>query len=132
MQTHTELMKALFITGPGHSELRELPVPEPGPEEVLLRTRVVGMCGSDLNTFRGKNPMVSYPRIPGHEIAATVEATGEGVPPEWTVGIDVTVSPYTSCEKCASCRRKRPNACANNRTLGVQRDGAMADFFVVP
>ncbi len=125
-------MKALFITGPGRSELRDLPPPVPGRGEVLLRTRLVGMCGSDLNTFRGKNPMVTYPRIPGHEIAATIEAIGPAVPSDFEPGIDVTVSPYTSCGQCASCRRNRPNACQANQTLGVQRDGAMAGYFVAP
>lgn len=83
---------------------------------------MVGMCGSDLNTFRGNNPMVSFPRIPGHEIAATVEATGQ----------NVTLSPYTSCGACAACRRGRPNACQSNQTLGVQRDGAMTHYIAVP
>src|SRR4051794_13080838 len=125
-------MKAFFITGPGESKVGEIDVPKPGPGEVLLRTRIVGMCGSDLNTFRGSNPMVSYPRIPGHEIAATIEQAGARVPPEFQPGIDVTVSPYTSCGVCASCRRQRPNACQSNQTLGVQRDGAMTSYFVAP
>src|SRR3954447_13637681 len=125
-------MQALFITGPGETKLGDIPVPTVGPEQVLLRTRIVGMCGSDLNTFRGKNPMVSYPRIPGHEIAATIEETGPEVPPQFARGVDVTVSPYTNCGACASCLRGRPNACRSNQTLGVQRDGGMADFFIVP
>ncbi len=125
-------MQALFITGPGETKLGEIPLPAPGPDHVLLRTRIVGMCGSDLNTFRGKNPMVSYPRIPGHEIAATIEQTGTGVPEQFRVGMDVTVSPYTSCGVCASCLRGRPNACKSNETLGVQRDGAMASYFLAP
>ncbi|MES1261943.1 MAG: zinc-binding alcohol dehydrogenase family protein, partial [Acidobacteriota bacterium] len=99
------------------------------PDEVLLRTRVVGMCGTDLSTFRGKNPLVSYPRIPGHEIAATIEETGSAVPPHFKEGLNVTVSPYTNCGKCASCRRGRPNACQFNQTLGVQREGAMKEYF---
>jgi threonine dehydrogenase-like Zn-dependent dehydrogenase len=125
-------MKAFFITAPGESRVSEIPVPKPGPEEVLLKTRIVGMCGSDLNTFRGYNPMVTYPRIPGHEIAATIEAVGPGVPAQFQPGIDVTVSPYTNCGVCASCRRGRPNACQSNETLGVQRDGAMTSYFVAP
>lgn len=125
-------MKAFFITGPGESRVGEIPVPSPGPGQALLRTRIVGMCGSDLNTFRGKNPLVTYPRIPGHEIAATIESLGPDVPAEFQAGQDVTVSPYTSCGACASCRRSRPNACRSNQTLGVQRDGAMTPFFVVP
>src|SRR3954467_15394812 len=118
-------MKAFIITAPGQSTIGDLPVSKPGPEEVLLRTRIVGMCGSDLNTFRGNNPMVTYPRIPGHEIAATIEEVGNQVPPDFLPGMDVTLSPYTSCGACASCRRQRPNACESNQTLGVQRNGAM-------
>lgn len=125
-------MKAFFITAPGESKLGEIAVPSPGPDEVLLRTRIIGMCGSDLNTFRGNNPMVTYPRIPGHEIAATIEETGTAVPADFRPGMDVTVSPYTSCGACASCRRGRVNACQFNQTLGVQRDGAMTNFFVAP
>ena len=107
-------------------------MPKPGPGEVLLRTRIVGMCGSDLNTFRGANPMVTYPRIPGHEIAATIEEVGAGAPAHLKPGMGVTVSPYTNCGVCASCRRNRPNACQSNQTLGVQRDGAMTNYFVAP
>ncbi len=73
-------MKAFYITEPGNSALRDLPEPSPQPGEVLLKTRIIGLCGTDLSTFRGKNPLVSYPRIPGHEIAATIVAVGEGVP----------------------------------------------------
>jgi len=125
-------MEAFFITAPGQSEIGDIPVPRPGPEEVLLRTRIVGMCGSDLNTYRGANPMVTYPRIPGHEIAATIEEVGAQVPEQFRPGMDVTVSPYTSCGTCASCRRGRVNACQRNQTLGVQRDGAMTRYFVAP
>jgi threonine dehydrogenase-like Zn-dependent dehydrogenase len=125
-------MRAFFITAPNQSSVADIPVPKPGPGEVLLRTRIVGMCGSDLNTFRGYNPMVSYPRIPGHEIAATIEELGSQVPSELRRGADVTVSPYTNCGQCASCRRGRVNACESNQTLGVQRDGAMTSYFVVP
>jgi threonine dehydrogenase-like Zn-dependent dehydrogenase len=125
-------MKAFFITAPGESQVGEIDVPKPGPGEVLLRTRIVGMCGSDLNTFRGANPMVTYPRIPGHEIAATIEEIGADAPAHLKAGMGVTVSPYTNCGVCASCRRNRPNACQSNQTLGVQRDGAMTHYFVAP
>lgn len=131
-ESNKENMQALFITGPGETRLGEIPVPELGPDQVLLRTRIVGMCGSDLNTFRGKNPMVTYPRIPGHEIAATIESVGHDVPSGFRAGMDVTVSPYTNCGACASCLRGRTNACKSNQTLGVQRDGAMAHYFAAP
>jgi threonine dehydrogenase-like Zn-dependent dehydrogenase len=125
-------MKAFFITNPGETELGNANKPAPGPGDLLLRTRYIGLCGTDLNTFRGKNPMVTYPRIPGHEIAATIVDAGDGVPAQFEPGIDVTVSPYTSCGICASCRRGRTNACLSNQTLGVQRDGAMQEYFTVP
>jgi threonine dehydrogenase-like Zn-dependent dehydrogenase len=88
----------------------------------------VGFCGSDLNSFRGLNPMVSFPRIPGHEVSATI-VQGDGSLP---IGTDVALSPYTSCGQCASCRRGFPNACKFNQTLGVQRDGALTEFIVMP
>jgi 2-desacetyl-2-hydroxyethyl bacteriochlorophyllide A dehydrogenase len=125
-------MKAFRITAPGQTEIVELPQPQPGAGEVLLKVNIVGYCGSDLNTFRGKNPMVSLPRIPGHEVAATIAAVGAGVPAEWAIGTAVTLSPYTSCGQCPSCRRGRANACQFNQTLGVQRDGALTEFIVTP
>ena len=125
-------MKALFITAPGATETRDIPQPTPGSDEVLLRVRRVGFCGSDLNTFRGKNPMVTLPRIPGHEVAATIERVGSNVPTTFAPGMQATVSPYTSCGTCPSCKRQRHNACQFNQTMGVQRDGALTEYIVVP
>ena len=125
-------MKAFLITNPGVTELSNMLKPAPGPGDLLLRTRFIGLCGTDLNTYRGRNPMVTYPRIPGHEIAATIVDAGPAVPVQFEPGIDVTVSPYTSCGVCASCQRGRTNACVSNQTLGVQRDGAMREYFTVP
>jgi len=126
-------MKAFYITEPGHTALQELPTQRRAAAgEILLKTRLIGLCGTDLSTFRGKNPLVSYPRIPGHEIAATIVESGSGVPKEFHAGTNVTVHPCTSCGKCASCLRQRPNACKFNETLGVQRDGAMREYFTAP
>jgi threonine dehydrogenase-like Zn-dependent dehydrogenase len=93
--------------------------------------RRVGLCGSDLNSFRGKNPMVSFPRIPGHEVAATIVESSK-THPHLAAGINVTLSPYTQCGKCPSCLRGRPNACQFNETLGVQRDGALTEYISIP
>lgn len=125
-------MKAFRIREPRATEVVDLPGPVPAEGEVLLRVRRVGFCGSDLSTYKGGNPLVSYPRIPGHEIAATVEAVAGGVPESIHPGLDVTVIPYTNCGTCSSCRHGRFNACRFNRTLGVQRDGAMARYLSVP
>jgi threonine dehydrogenase-like Zn-dependent dehydrogenase len=93
---------------------------------------MVGLCGTDLNSYRGKNPLVSYPRIPGHEISAEIVEAGPAVPAQFTPGLAVTLSPYTACARCASCLRQRPNACQFNETLGVQRDGALTELLAVP
>jgi threonine dehydrogenase-like Zn-dependent dehydrogenase len=122
-------MKAFQIEKPGSAIVIEVPAAErPGKGEVLLRVNLVGMCGTDLTTFRGGNAMVTFPRIPGHEVAATVVEGGSDLAP----GVPVTVSPYTECGKCPSCRRGRPNACQFNQTMGVQRDGAMTEYISVP
>ena len=125
-------MKALQISAPGNVTNVELPAPEAGAGEVLLRMEYVGFCGSDLNTYRGRNAMAKSPVIPGHEIGAVIEAVGPGVPDSLKPGMTVTVNPYTACGNCPSCRRGRPNACRSNQTLGVQRDGAMREFMAVP
>jgi threonine dehydrogenase-like Zn-dependent dehydrogenase len=124
-------MKALIIQKPGEIAVGATPEPQSREGEVLLRVRMIGLCGSDLNTFRGKNPMVSFPRIPGHEIAATVEEVTDSSS-NLRPGMNVTLSPYTSCGLCAACLRGRCNACKSNQTLGVQRDGALTDFISVP
>lgn len=126
-------MKAVQIQAPGQCEWVDIGEPRgPGEGEVLLKLEVVGYCGSDLSTFRGLNPLVSYPRIPGHEIGATVAEIGPGVDPRWKAGMQVLVSPYRHCGRCLACRAGRTNACRANETLGVQRDGAMTEAVVVP
>lgn len=124
-------MKALFIRQPGEAVVDSIPEPTTTDGNVLLQVRMVGLCGSDLNSFRGKNPLVSFPRIPGHEVAATI-VSGSKTDSRLATGVNVTMSPYTSCGKCASCRQGRPNACQYNQTLGVQRDGALTEFISMP
>jgi 2-desacetyl-2-hydroxyethyl bacteriochlorophyllide A dehydrogenase len=125
-------MKAIVLHAPGHAALEQIPEPQLlGDDDVLLQVRRIGLCGSDLNSYRGRNPLVTYPRILGHEIAATVVDLNPKHP-EWLPGTSVTVSPYTNCGQCASCLRGRPNACQFNQTFGVQRDGALAEFISVP
>ncbi|MBR0244252.1 MAG: zinc-binding alcohol dehydrogenase family protein [Bacteroidaceae bacterium] len=125
-------MKALQITDNHLLEVLELPAPQPAACEVLLRIKYVGFCGSDLNTFRGRNALALKPVIPGHEISAGIEAIGADVPAGLHVGQQVTVDPYTACGRCPSCRRRRFNACQHNETLGVQRHGAMREYIAVP
>ena len=126
-------MRALLIEEAGRTRLADIPEPQARAGDVLLRLRTVGFCGSDLNTYRGLNPLVAYPRVPGHEIAGSIERLGRDVPPGLlAAGMDVTVLPYTACGRCAACRRGRANACRNNETLGVQREGALTELIAVP
>ena len=125
-------MKAIQIPAINEMQVVETAKPVVKAGEVLVKIHYVGFCGSDLNTFLGKNPMVKMPVIPGHEIGAVIEEVGEGVPATLTPGMIVTVTPYTNCGKCASCRNRRYNACEHNETLGVQRNGAMAEYLVLP
>lgn len=125
-------MKALLIEGTGRTGLHEVEDRDPGEGEVLVGIRHVGLCGSDLNTFRGLNPLVQLPRIPGHEIGGEILKVGANVPARLAPGTPVTVLPYTSCGTCSSCRKGRTNACRYNRTLGVQQDGGLKERLVVP
>ena len=126
-------MKAIQIPGPQKIEVIDIPQPAaPAAGEVLIRLQYVGFCGSDLNTFLGRNGMAKENVIPGHEVGAVIEAVGAGVPDTLKVGMQVTVNPYTNCGHCASCRNGRVNACQHNETLGVQRDGAMRELMILP
>jgi threonine dehydrogenase-like Zn-dependent dehydrogenase len=125
-------MKAIQILSERRMAVVEIAEPELKAGEVLLRLQYVGFCGSDLNTWLGRNPMVRMPVIPGHEIGAVVEQVGDGVPDTLRPGMVVTVNPYTNCGQCASCRGGRVNACQHNETLGVQRNGAMRTHIALP
>ena len=94
-------MKAVQIVNPSEMKVVELEKPTVGAGEVLVRIKYVGFCGSDLNTFLGRNPMVKLPVISGHEVGAVIEEIG-------------------------------PNACEHNETLGVQRNGVMCEYAVLP
>jgi 2-desacetyl-2-hydroxyethyl bacteriochlorophyllide A dehydrogenase len=127
MNREVTILKALSLYGPGDLRIIDVPAPVEAANGLLLQVNLVGMCGSDLNSYRGTNPLVAYPRILGHEVAATVVEGSATVPS----GSRVTISPYTSCGICASCLRGRPNACQFNQTFGVQRDGAATELLRV-
>ncbi len=118
-------MQSLAIEDTGHTAFRDVKGVTPGPGEVLFNVAFVGLCGSDLNTYLGLNPLVELPRIPGHEISGTIAALGPDVAPEFAVGQRAIVIPYTTCGTCPSCRKGRVNACQFNKTLGVQQDGGL-------
>lgn len=126
-----ETMKTVIIRKPGQVEVIEAPRPVPGEGEALIRILYGGICGTDLNTYRGTFLYVDYPRIPGHEFSAQVVEVGpndHGIKP----GMIVTANPYYNCGKCYSCRRGFVNCCMSNQTLGAQRDGVFSEYFAIP
>jgi 2-desacetyl-2-hydroxyethyl bacteriochlorophyllide A dehydrogenase len=125
-------MDALVIEKVGQTAFHQVAEPTPKSGEVLLDIRHVGLCGSDLATFSGLNPLISFPRIPGHEIGAVILSVGPDVPADYAPGRRVIVMPYTACGACSSCRKGKTNACRYNRTLGVQQDGGLCERIVLP
>ena len=125
-------MKAVQISSPGKIITIDIPKSNIQPDEVLVKIKYVGFCGTDLTTWLGKSKLAKMPVIPGHEIGGVVEAIGEKVPAHIIPGTPCTINPYQACGSCSSCRNGRPNACRFNLTLGVQRDGAMCEYIAVP
>lgn len=123
--------KAVLLQQPFSISTIDTNVPLVGDEDVLLRIEYAGLCGTDLSSYKGTLSLVSYPRIPGHEIGAVILEKGSKVPAGFAVGNRVTVNPYSSCGKCPACQAKRFNTCQFNQTLGVQRDGAMQQIFAI-
>jgi len=125
-------MKSISLVEPGALRATELPDPlPPGPGEALIRVHRVGVCGTDLHAFRGKQPFFTYPRILGHELGIEVLAVGEGVT-SIAVGDRCAVEPYLNCGRCIACRRGKPNCCTQLKVMGVHVDGGMRERFVVP
>jgi 2-desacetyl-2-hydroxyethyl bacteriochlorophyllide A dehydrogenase len=122
-------MRVLSCTTPGTFTYFESGKPVLEVGRTLLRVKRVGVCGTDLHAFEGTQPFFSYPRILGHEIAATIEATDRN---DFKVGEAVTIIPYFNCNTCIACRSGKPNCCTQLQVCGVHIDGAMADYFSVP
>lgn len=125
-------MKALMIEGENVARFHDVDRPRIENGEVRVAIRHVGICGSDLNTFKGMNPLVTLPRIPGHEIGGEIVEIGSGVDARYRVGMRVIVMPYTTCGRCSACHQNRPNACRYNKTLGVQQNGGLTEEIVLP
>jgi len=124
-------MKAFTIEQKGQCSFMTINHVSPREGEIVVAVKVLGLCGSDLKTYQGHNPMVEYPIVPGHEIACEVVEVGSGVPSEITVGLRGTVMPYTKCGVCPACKVGRFNTCSSNRTMGVSRPGAARPFMTV-
>ncbi|MGF6961564.1 2-desacetyl-2-hydroxyethyl bacteriochlorophyllide A dehydrogenase [Paraburkholderia youngii] len=123
-------MKTVICEQPGQLALTERAMPNAGPDDVLIRIRRVGICGTDFHIFTGNQPYLSYPRVMGHELAGIVEAAPAGA--RVAAGDQVYVMPYLSCGRCVACRAGKGNCCVNIRVLGVHTDGGMTEYLAVP
>ncbi|MDE2727434.1 MAG: zinc-binding alcohol dehydrogenase family protein [Gemmatimonadota bacterium] len=125
-------MPTVVLEKPGRFVLENTPEPTPpGPGEVLVRIRRVGICGTDLHAFEGTQPFFDYPRILGHELGVEVIAAGREVT-HIHPGDLCAVVPYMDCGDCVPCRMGKTNCCSNLDVLGVHVDGGMRDVLVLP
>jgi L-iditol 2-dehydrogenase len=129
-------MKGLVLVAASRFEIRDLPKPEIGPDEVLVRVKACGICGSDVHGMDGSTGRRKPPIIMGHEASGVVAEVGEAVR-RWQVGDRVTFDSTVYCGHCHFCRRGDVNLCDNRQVLGVscdefKRDGAFAQYVAVP
>ena len=124
-------MLQVTLQQPGRFEVGEVDAPVRGEGEALVRIRRIGVCGTDLHAFRGRQPFFSYPRVLGHELAGEIVEVGAN-DRELAVGDRVAIEPYLACGECRPCRTGRYNCCASLRVLGVHCDGGMCETLAVP
>ena len=118
------------MTAPGKIEFREIPVPEIGENEVLIKIMKIGVCGSDIHVYHGEHPFPSYPVTQGHEVSGEVVKTGtavSGIKP----GQKVTIQPQVVCGRCYPCRHGKYNLCEELKVMGFQTTGVASHYFAV-
>ncbi len=124
-------MKQVRILRPRAMSIEETASPEPRPGEARVRVQYVGICGSDVHTYEGKNPLCQYPLIPGHELSAVVEEVNDAAS-RLAPGDVVVLEPLRRCGECYPCKAGRYNCCEHLRVLGVHCDGGMREWLCVP
>ncbi|SDC83718.1 hypothetical protein SAMN05421663_104266 [Terribacillus halophilus] len=124
-------MKTVVCNSPNHFLVteREMPVVKEG--EVLVKIHRIGICGTDIHAYHGRQPFFSYPRVLGHELSGEI-AELNGKNHDFSIGEKVTIIPYLECGECIACRKGKPNCCRNIQVLGVHTDGGMQEYIRVP
>ena len=112
-----------------HWEKRQIPIP--GDDEVLIKIKAVGICGTDIHAWGGNQPFFSYPRVLGHEICGEIIGLGKNIL-NLKSGQQVAVIPYVACRHCPACLSGRTNCCENISVIGVHRDGGFSECLCVP
>ena len=127
-------MRQAVLTAPERIEFREVPdltAAQLGEDEILIRIKKIGICGSEIHSYHGEHPATFYPVVQGHEYSGIVTAVGSKVT-RCKPGDKVTARPQLTCGQCAPCRRGQYNVCENLRVQAFQADGAAQDYFIVP
>lgn len=118
------------MTAPGEITFREIPVPQAGPGQVLVRIQMIGVCGSDIHVYHGKHPFTTYPVTQGHEVSGEIAALGEGVE-GFALGQKVTIEPQVYCGHCYPCTHGKYNLCEELKVMGFQTTGTASTYFAV-
>jgi len=121
-------MKRARIVSPKNVALEEISPAEPEGNQVQLRVKFCGICGSDVHAYFGEHPFIRLPAVPGHECSAVIEKLGSEVI-KLKVGQRVTFIPQSTCGECYNCRNGRYNICDSLKVMGAQADGAMSELF---
>ncbi len=123
-------MLQAIMKEPGRIDFIDIPVPEIEDEQVLVKIKKIGICGSDIHVYYGKHPYTSYPVVQGHEVSGQVVKTGFKVL-NFTIGDKVTIQPQIVCGKCYPCRHNSYHICDDLKVMGFQTTGMAAEFFAV-
>jgi 2-desacetyl-2-hydroxyethyl bacteriochlorophyllide A dehydrogenase len=125
-------MRAMVFRGPGQAVIEEHPDPTPGPKDVVMKVKAVGLCGTDLHVLDGEFAPAQYPLVPGHEATGTVSAVGSDVT-RFKVGDKVVLNVSVDCGQCQYCDSGRGNLCENWDGVGVAREwGALSEQYLAP
>jgi 2-desacetyl-2-hydroxyethyl bacteriochlorophyllide A dehydrogenase len=124
-------MQALVWEAPRVMNMREQPIPQPKPDEAVIRVTYVGICGSELSGYLGHNALRVPPLVMGHEFAGEIAAFGERTQ-TFQLGQHVTVNPLISCGTCIYCRQGNNHLCTTRQVIGAHVPGAYAQYVVVP
>jgi threonine dehydrogenase-like Zn-dependent dehydrogenase len=125
-------MNALVYEGPRQMNIRQVPIPVPQPDEVLIQVAYSGICGSELSGYEGKSALRQPPLIMGHEFSGYVEAIGSAVDrPELKVGAAVTANPLLSCGQCSYCLSGKQHLCPKRKLLSAHLPGSNAEFVAI-
>ncbi len=125
-----QTMTQQVMTAPGKIEFRQVPIPVPGPGQVLVKIKRIGVCGSDIHVYHGTHPYTAYPVTQGHEVSGQVAALGEDVK-GLRAGQRVTIEPQVFCGRCWPCRHGKYNLCEKLKVMGFQTTGTASEYFAV-